>query len=101
MPAKGNAFSIDADEDARGATYYSVVFSPHAVARLAKAIVRAGRPLNGYAVEAVMIYLSEKGDPSWGAELEFDSENEMFCVRCRKKRPLEHLVRRLEKRLAN
>jgi hypothetical protein len=48
-----------------------------------------------------MIRLSEKGDPAWAADLEFDSESEMFRLRCRRKGPLTLLLRRLEKRLAD
>ncbi len=87
--------------DGDGGTVYSVHFTPNAIENLASAISKAGRAVNGYVVEAAMIHLSEKGDPAWAADLEFDSEHDTFCVRCRRKGPLTFLLRRLEKRLAD
>jgi hypothetical protein len=92
--------AIEEHREAEG-TFYSLHFVPGAVVPLARALAKAGRPVNGYVVESVMIHLSEKGDPKWGAELEFDSENDLFCVRCARKGPLVLLLRRLEKRLAD
>jgi hypothetical protein len=82
-------------------TCYALCFRPDEVERLAAALERAGRVVNGYSVEAVLIRLSEIGDPDWANELEFDSENDLFCVRCVRKGPLQHLLRRLERRLAD
>jgi hypothetical protein len=85
--------------DGAGGALYSLCFEPSAIPALARAISKAGRPLNGYMVEALMTHLAEKGDPEWLGELEFDSEHDMFCVRCPRKGPLTLLLRRLEKRL--
>lgn len=81
--------------------WYSVQFAPDAVEQLAAAFTRAGRVVNGYTIQAVVARLSEIGEPEWANELEFDSENDAFCVRCARKAPVQHLVRRLERRLAD
>jgi hypothetical protein len=78
---------------------YSVFFCPDDVEPLAAAIEKAGHPLNGYTVEAVLSHLSEKGSPEWAQDLNFDSENDIFCVRSRRKLPLRRLVQRLQRRL--
>jgi len=96
MPALETRVTKDDD-----GTLYSVYLHPYEIAKLAKAIAKAGGTVNGYAVQAVMIYLAEKGDPAWAEDLEFDSENDAFVVRCPRKAPLKFLIRRLEKRLAN
>lgn len=79
---------------------YSITFDPRGLVLLAKAIAGAGRNVDGYVVEAILVRLSEIGDPSWANELIFDSESEVCSVRCTRKAPLVHLVRRFEKRLA-
>jgi hypothetical protein len=88
-------------DDGQGPAIYSLSFAPGSVPTLARALAKARRSVNGLVVEAVMIRLSEKGDPAWAADLEFDSESDLFCVRCRRKGPLTLLLRRLEKRLAD
>jgi hypothetical protein len=80
--------------------WYFITFDPRSVVPLAKAIKRSGRDVDGYAAEAVLVRLSEIGDPTWADELTFDSESDACTVRCPRKAPLVHLVRRLEKRLA-
>lgn len=85
--------------DERG-TCYSITFEPGALPPLAKAISSAERNVDGYAAEAILVRLSEIGEPAWADELTFDSEAEACTVRCTRKAPLMHLVRRLERRLA-
>ncbi len=80
---------------------YGITFEPDAIAALSSALRKARRKVNGYTVEAVLQFLAEKGDPDWAGELEFDSERDMFCVRCKEKSPLSKLVHRLEKRIAD
>jgi hypothetical protein len=82
-------------------TGYSLSFAPDRLEPLARALHRAGHPVNGYTVEAVLVHLSEKGAPEWAELLEFDSENDAFVVRCRARKPLEKLLGRLAKRLAD
>lgn len=78
---------------------YALFFHPTAVPALAEVLTRACRPVNGYTIEATMICLSEKGDPAWAKDLNFDSENDLFSVSCPRRGPLTFLMRRLEKRL--
>jgi hypothetical protein len=80
--------------------WYFITFDPRSVVPLAKAIASAGRDVDGYAAEAVLVRLSEIGEPEWADELNFDSEADACTVRCTRKAPLVHLVRRFEKRLA-
>jgi len=81
-------------------TWYFITVDPRAVSPLAKVLISTGRNVDGYATEAVLVRLSEIGDPAWAEELTFDSEAEACTVRCTRKAPLVHLVRRFEKRLA-
>ncbi len=96
---KDSALKIAKHVDGRTA-WYSITFDPRNLSQLAKAITGVGRNVDGYAAEAILVRLSEIGEPAWADELIFDSEADMCLVRCTRKAPLEHLVRRLEKRLA-
>jgi hypothetical protein len=80
--------------------WYSLTFEPGDVAPLAKAFATCGRDLDGYTAEAILVRLSEIGGPAWADELELDTESSCCVVRCARKAPLVHLLRRLEKRLA-
>jgi hypothetical protein len=98
------ALTIEHDDDhhaGASGVICSLSFAPASIPRLGRALAKARRSVTGLVVEAVMIRLSEKGDPTWAADLEFDSESDMFCVRCRREGPLTLLLRRLEKRLAD
>jgi hypothetical protein len=68
---------------------------------LEAALLKHGRPTHGRALEEVVVRIVESGDPPWASELEFDSEADVLVVRCHRKAPLQHLVRRLERRLAS
>jgi hypothetical protein len=83
-----------------GGAWYFVTFDPRDLSALAKAMANAGRDVDGYAAEAILIKLSEIGEPAWADELSFDSEADACTVRCTRKVPLVHLLRRFEKRLA-
>jgi hypothetical protein len=93
------ALEITRIVDETGASY-SLTFDPRTIPPLAKVFVGLGREPNGHAAEAILVRLSEIGTPSWGDELVFDSETDCCVVSCRRKAPLVHLLRRLEKRLA-
>lgn len=80
---------------------YGLSFAPGSIAELGSALRKARRKVNGYTVEAVLQFLAEKGDPDWAGELEFDSERNLFCVRCKSKAPITKLIHRLEKRIAD
>ena len=92
--------AVEEHEDA-DSNFFSVFFHRTDVPQLAKALAKAGQPVNGYSVEAVMIVLSELKDPAWAKDLHFDSENDLFSVDCSRRAPLTFLVRRLRKRLIN
>jgi hypothetical protein len=94
-----SALKIAKNVDERGA-WYSITFDPRTLSPLAKVIASAGRGVDGYAAEAVLVRLSEIGEPAWADELIFDSEVDACTVRCPRKAPLVHLARRLDKRLA-
>jgi hypothetical protein len=98
--AKAPVRITEYDEEEKGKVY-SLAFEPDEIPALAKAIKKAGFVANGYVVESVMMYLSEKDDPTWAADLRFNSETDCFHVVCDRKAPLVFLLRRLEKRLAN
>jgi hypothetical protein len=80
-------------------TWYSLSFAPDDVVPLAHALAASAHLVNGTAIEAVMVRLSELGDPDWASELSFNSEADSFSVTCRRRVPLVNLLRRLEKRL--
>ncbi len=98
MSEEKNPLEINKNSAADG---YGIAFAPDSIAGLSSALRKARRKVNGYTVEAVLQFLAEKGDPDWAGELEFDSERDMFCVRCKEKAPLSKLVHRLEKRIAD
>jgi hypothetical protein len=83
------------------ATWYIVTFDPRTLSPFAGAIAGVGRAVDGYVAEAILIRLSEIGEPAWADELVFDSESDACTVRCTRKAPLVHLMRRFEKRLAD
>ncbi len=85
--------------DLKGNTWFSITFRPDALPQLARALASAGRSVNGYGIEAFAVHVAENGSPAWAEDLEFDSENDLFCVRCTRPAPLRFLVRRLQKRL--
>jgi hypothetical protein len=84
--------------DGSGA-WYVVTLDPRALKPLAKAIADGGREVDGYVAEAILIKLSEIGDSPWADELSFDSEVDACTVRCARRLPLVHPLRRFERRL--
>jgi hypothetical protein len=79
---------------------YSMVCDPLSLPQLAKALAGGGHAVNGYSVEALLIRLSEVGEPAWATELDFDAEASACTVHCPRLEPLVLLARRLDTRLA-
>lgn len=88
-------------EETLGRVTYSLGVSPEDVPELVAAFKKAGRVADGYAIEGVLVSLSEIGDPAWAGDLEFDSEAARSVVRCGRRGPLRRLAERLERRLAS
>jgi hypothetical protein len=79
---------------------YALILDPRSLPPLASVIARCGREVDGYVAESLLIRLSEAGEPAWADELTFDAEADACTVRCARKAPLVHLLRRLRKNLA-
>jgi hypothetical protein len=99
-PAGGLVARIAGPETSNGMSY-RLVLVPFDSERLTAALRKAGHVVNGYALEAVLVRLSELGDPVWASEISFDAESEACVVRCSRRAPLVHLARRLERRLSD
>ncbi len=79
--------------------YFVLSLAADDLPALAAALRKSGRPTHGPALEAAFVRVIESDDPPWASELEFDSEADAFTVRCRRRTPLAHLARRMERRL--
>jgi hypothetical protein len=97
--AAPKCLEIDEYEAEHGEPRFALHFNPVDVRTIARALVKAGRPVSGYTVEALFIELSEIGEPAWANELSFDSENDTFCVYSNSRPALASLARRMQKRL--
>ena len=93
-----DALAIAKHVDETG-TWHVLSIDPSLISPLAKALASVGRDVDGYVTEALLIRLSELGDPIWATELVFESEAGACIVRCRRRTPLAHLARRLQRRL--
>ena len=82
-----------------GRLAHSLRVSPEDVPELVSVLEKAGRTPTGYAIEGVLITLSDLGEPDWAKDLDFDREATLCVVRCARRGPLRVLVRRLERRL--
>jgi hypothetical protein len=83
-----------------GVTWYSVTIDPGTLSSLVKAMSGVGLDVNGRTTEAILLKLSEIGEPVWANELFFDSEAEVCTVKSTRKSPLMSLMRRFQRRLA-
>ena len=98
--ARADRFEIVRDLGAE-IVVYSLGLSAEDVPELVAALEKSGRGATGYAIEAILVILSEVGDPAWARDLVFDSEVSRCVVRCGRRGPLRRLAERLTRRLAN
>jgi len=89
------------EDDTKGSWVLTFAPDDALAAPFERALRRSGRETVGYTIEAMVMRITEVGDPAWASELVFDSEQSAFCVYCPRRPPLVHLARRIEGRCAN